>query len=177
MKRLPPERQAAIAEYASKPGVSQADTLKWLRADGVDTSAGALSDFLSWYPLQQQLERNESTVATLLEELKRNDPSVSQAQLELAGQMFFSALAIEQRDSLTWKRVQDSKLKLGALQLGREKFQRETCELFLKWFADKTAKEIAEANIPNSEKIAALRKTFFADVDDLEKSGEVQLPS
>lgn len=163
LKRLPAERQAAIFEYASKPGVTQAATLKWLREDGVETSSGALSEFLSWYPLQQQLERNESTVKTLLEELKQNDSGMSQTQLELAGQMFFSALAIEQRDSLTWKRVQDSKLKLGALQLGRDRFQRETCELFLKWFADKAAKDIAGSSLSQADKIQRLGQAMFGD--------------
>lgn len=58
-----------------------------------------------------------------------------------------------------------------------EKFQRETCALFLKWFTDEKARSIAESTAPNEEKIAALRKTYFADVDELEKSGGVVLPS
>ena len=34
-----------------------------------------------------------------------------------------------------------------------------------------------EQTAPQSEKIAALRQTYFADVDALEKSGEVKLPT
>jgi hypothetical protein len=163
LKRLPPERQAAIWELASLPGVSQAQTLKWLRDDGVETSAGALSEFLSWYSLRQQLQQNESTVKTLLEDLKRNDPGLSAAQLESAGQMFFSALAIEQKDSLTWKRIQDTKLKLGVLQLSQEKFRVQTCELFLKWFADKKAAAIASSNLSQSDKIEKLGQAMFGE--------------
>lgn len=58
-----------------------------------------------------------------------------------------------------------------------DKFRRETCEMFLKWFGDQKAREIAESNAPHEEKIKALRATYYADVDELEKSGGVVLPS
>lgn len=58
-----------------------------------------------------------------------------------------------------------------------DKFQRETCSLFLKWFEDEKARAIAASNAPNEEKIAALRREYFADVDALEKSGTVELPA
>jgi len=174
LKTLPPDRQAAIADYARDHSLS--DTLKWLREDGLQTSSGALSLFLSWYRLQQRLAVNESTVSSLLEDLKRNDPTLTLEQLEQAGQAFFSKLAIEQEDSLTWKRIQDAKLKLGLLQLNREKFAAQTCELFLKWYGDKRAKEIADSNLSNADKIAALRQTYFADVEALAQSGKVVIP-
>jgi len=174
LKTLPPDRQAAIADYARDHSLS--DTLKWLREDGLQTSSGALSLFLSWYRLQQRLAVNESTVSQLLEDMKQNDPTLTQQQLEQAGQAFFSKLAIEQEDSLTWKRIQDAKLKLGLLQLNREKFEVQTCETFLKWFSDKNARDIAESNIPNADKIAALRQTYFKEIDELEKSGSVEIP-
>jgi len=62
------------------------------------------------------------------------------------------------------------------LALMREKFERDTCALFLKWFKDEKARSIAESPASNTEKIAALRKTYFEDVDALEKSGGVVLP-
>jgi len=59
-----------------------------------------------------------------------------------------------------------------------EKFARQTCELFLKWMADQKMRAIAEhTGISNAEKIAQLRQQYFADIDALEKSGEVQLPA
>jgi hypothetical protein len=59
----------------------------------------------------------------------------------------------------------------------RDKFARETCTLFLKWVADKKARDIAESNMSSADKIAALRAEYFKDIDALEKSGEVQLPA
>jgi hypothetical protein len=53
---------------------------------------------------------------------------------------------------------------------------REACGLFLKWLRNEKAREIAESPISNAEKIALLRQPLFADVDELEKSGEVALP-
>lgn len=62
------------------------------------------------------------------------------------------------------------------LNLQRDKFARETCVLFFKWFGDKRAREIAESTSSNAEKIAALRQLYFADIDALEQAGEVQIP-
>lgn len=46
--------------------------------------------------------------------------------------------------------------------LDEQKFQRETCALFLKWFADKRATDIANGAGNNDAKIAAMRGLFFA---------------
>lgn len=159
LKTLPEERQAAIADYAREKTLKE--TRAWLKADGLETSEAALSGFLSWWALQQQLKQNENTVAQVLENLKQSDPNLSVAQLEQAGQMFFSALAIQTQDSLTWKRIQDSKLKLGALELSRQKFQRDTVELFIKWAADKQAMELATSNAPTADKTEKLGQKIF----------------
>src|SRR5579871_4745339 len=109
LKTLPAERQADIFEKLNLPtdqGGGYRNTLKWLLDDGFKTSLGALSEFYSWYRLQQRLANNERTVAQVLADMKREEPEMTDAQLERAGQRFFSALAIDQEDSLTWKRVQ-----------------------------------------------------------------------
>lgn len=49
------------------------------------------------------------------------------------------------------------------LQLDREKFQRETAELFLKWAADQRAKEIAGSNESNAAKIERLGQLMFGE--------------
>jgi len=63
-----------------------------------------------------------------------------------------------------------------ALAMQREKMEVQSCELFLKWMQDKRALAIADGKTSNAEKIAALRREFFKDVDALEKSGQVELP-
>jgi hypothetical protein len=115
--------------------------------------------------LQQRLAVNESrrwNQVTRGSEAQRSG-SLTIEQLEQAGQAFFSKMAIEQEDSLTWKRIQDAKLKLGVLELNRQKFQRDTCELFLKWFEDKRAKEVLASSASNSDKIEQLGQLMFGE--------------
>lgn len=167
LKTLPAERQADIYERISKPGDQGGgfrNTLKWLADDGFKTSLGALQEFYSWYRLQQRLVTNARTVDHILEDLKRDDPKMTDEQLERAGQRFFSALAIDQEDSLTWKRIQDAKLKLGALELGRKKFQRDSVKLFIQWMQDEEAKKIALSNAPTADKTQRLGQRLFGDL-------------
>lgn len=161
LKTLPEERQGQIAEFARDH--SLAETVLWLREDGVQSSAAALSEFLSWYLLRDQLRKNESTVETVLEQLRGARPDLTESDLFSAGQSFFSALAIEQRDALSWKRVQDVKVKTEALKLLEKKFQRETCELFLTWSADKRAREVAASGASSAEKIERLGELMFGE--------------
>lgn len=160
LKTLPEERQAVIAEYAL--GHSLAETVAWLREDGLVTSGAALSEFLSWHRLSHQLKRNESTVAQLLSHL-RQERGMSDEELQKAGQAFFSALAIEQQDSKAWFLSQQTALKKEQLNLDRQKFQRETCSLFLKWSEDRKAREIAVSGATQTEKIERLGQLMFGE--------------
>ena len=53
--------------------------------------------------------------------------------------------------------------KQQELALAREKFQRDTCELFLRWSADRRASELATSNSSHADKIAALGQLMFGD--------------
>jgi hypothetical protein len=72
LKTLPEDRQSQIAEFATTNSLF--DTVTWLQESGIQTSAAALSRFLSWYRLHQQLARNESAVPTLTAELENQNP-------------------------------------------------------------------------------------------------------
>ena len=58
----------------------------------------------------------------------------------------------------------------------REGFERGACGVLREWLRDAKAGEIAREPMPNAEKIALMRQVVFADVDELEASGEVVLP-
>ncbi|MGN0844268.1 MAG: hypothetical protein ACI4QT_03500, partial [Kiritimatiellia bacterium] len=62
-----------------------------------------------------------------------------------------------------------SELAEQSLALEREKFRRQTCEMFLKWYADRHASAIAEGPGTNAEKIAAL----LAYMDEQEAGEEI----
>jgi hypothetical protein len=51
-----------------------------------------------------------------------------------------------------------------SLKLEQQKFQRQTCELFLKWSDNQRAKEISAApNTSNAQKIESLGKLMFGE--------------
>jgi hypothetical protein len=122
-----------------------------------------LSEFYSWYRLQQRLAVNARTVESGACGSEAQRSAMTRAELERPGQRILFGMAIEQEDSLTWKRIQDAKLKLGVLELNRQKFQRDTCELFLKWFEDKRAKEVLSSSASNSDKIEQLGQLMFGE--------------
>jgi hypothetical protein len=64
-----------------------------------------------------------------------------------------------------------------SLRLEREKFELLAAKQMLSEAVRRKAEEIASSNLSNADKIAAMRKAAFEDVDALEKSGEVQLPT
>ena len=58
----------------------------------------------------------------------------------------------------------------------RGKFERGSCGRLLEWGRDPRGRGIVERPMSNSEKIALLRQELFADVDELDRSGEIVLP-
>jgi hypothetical protein len=46
----------------------------------------------------------------------------------------------------------------------------------VEWLRNAKAEEIVEEPMSNAERIALMRQVVFADVDELEASGEVVLP-
>ena len=119
LKTLPPERQAAIAEHLASH--SLAETRAWLKADGLTTSTAALSQFLAWYSLRQQLSRNETVVETLLAELKQSNPAIAPESIEAAGQSFFTALALQQQDPKAWALAQGIAIRKKQMHLDERK--------------------------------------------------------
>jgi hypothetical protein len=107
------------------------------------------------------LARNETVVSAMLQDLARGNPSLNEEQLFAAGQQFFSALAIEQADSETWARVQRESVRSKALVLARQRFQRDTAELFLQWSEDQRAKDVVGSGASQAEKIERLGQLMF----------------
>lgn len=68
-------------------------------------------------------------------------------------------------DAAARTRLERDKLAQGeqALGLARARFQRDTCEMFLRWQADQRAREVAAGSGSNTEKIEALGQLMFGD--------------
>jgi len=152
------------------------------------TNLGQVSDFIDHMrqKLGVQSSGNQAQVVdTMLnllgEELltaKLDGGTVSE-QKDIAELLVFAQAAKDKATAENRKlalKERDSERKEEELKLAKDKFERETCELFLKWHKDERAKEIANSNISNETKILQLRQTFFADVDALQQSGKVEIP-
>jgi len=175
LKTLPDERQVDIVEHAQ--GNSLSTTVKWLKADGVKTSAAALSEFLSWYGLQQQFRQDGQTTESLLEQLKAEVPGLTEEQLDQLGQRTFSLLAIRRQDPDSFVMVRSArskaelekaKLKLreqaearlaGQAKLAREKFQFDAAKAALKCAAE--LKTISASKLSQADKVNQARLKLF----------------
>ena len=148
------------------------------------------SQYKKWLAEQARLDAIRDRADTIRRELDAGGYSVlDKAIYELAQQisdsdldptraaaaisMMKTAVTAAERAKITSRRAD---LAAQALAIQRKKFEIQSCELFLKWFADARAREIANSQASNSEKIEALRKTYFADVDDLAATGTVEMP-
>jgi hypothetical protein len=172
LKTLPEERQEAIVEYARSHSV--AETVGWLRDDGVKTSHGALSEFLSWFKLRRRFQIAEQDSLNLVELLRQKRPAMSEAERQEWANDFFQVQAIKDNDPDTFLAFSSARfkaelekeklrIKQEELQLAKQKFHRETSELFLKWSEDKQAREIATSNATNAEKIERLGQLMFGE--------------
>ncbi len=66
--------------------------------------------------------------------------------------------------------------KERALRLAEDKFQIACCTKLLDATMQRQAEEIAASSMTQAEKIAALRKVAFQDVEALEQSGSLRIP-
>lgn len=163
LKTLPEARQEQIAELLRAKTL--AEVKRELAQDGLKTSTAALSEFLSWWSLRQQFSETESQVEELLNLLREEQPGISEEKLFEHGQKVFAFLAMKEGSAKDWKRVQDVRHRRLMLELERQKFQRETAELFLKFAEDKKAREIAaSAGLSQNEKIEQLGQIMFGDL-------------
>jgi hypothetical protein len=164
LKRLADEVQEQLHRYVNQPGVTQMDGIAWLeREHSVKTSAGAFSEWLSWFSARQRAREREQRVNVLLSEERQIHPELSDEDLFSRGQRLMTLLTIGEEDPKNWATVQKVALDRQGLALDRQKFQRETCELFVKWCENERAKEIANSSATNAEKIEQLGELMFGE--------------
>jgi hypothetical protein len=172
LKNLPEERQDAIAEHARDH--SLADTVAWLKDDGLNTSTRALSEFLSWYGLRRRFQVCEQNSLHLIELLKQKRPQMAESEREAWANEFFQMQAIDRNDPELYLAFASAKfkgelekeklrIKQETLDLSKAKFQRETCALFLTWWESKQARDVAASGATHSEKIDRLGQLMFGE--------------
>src|SRR6266446_4792786 len=79
LKTLPEDRQAQIADFARTRSLAQ--TVQWLSQAGLSTSISAVSQFLRWHRLKQDLARSEAALQDKLADIVRHDPTATAERL------------------------------------------------------------------------------------------------
>lgn len=194
LKRLAPDdaenerRREELFQTIAKIGLVPA--VQWVKDTwGIETSKSALGRFrlqmaakLADDEMLDKLAVRCARTKKLSAEL-RGGSVVSPETLKVLDQAIFEVAALDpdsprlERLAKILSNMMRASSREQSTSIAVDKFRRETCEMFLKWFGDQKAREIAESNAPHEEKIKALRATYYADVDELEKSGGVVLPS
>jgi hypothetical protein len=155
-KTLPKARQDAIGEYSLDH--SLAETVAWLRADGLKTSSSALGNFLSGWRLEQRLSRNASKVKQIQERMR--EEGYSESEVDRAGQVFFTEMAMDDEDPAQWKFIQGLKLKAKELEFDREKFQFDATKAALAKLPELKA-IISNSSLSEDEKLTQARLALF----------------
>lgn len=131
---------------------------------GKPPSMGLLSTIRERLVLEEEFRANEETAETIEQEIARQNPNISKAQIDEIGQRTFKLLCLRRQDVKGWVDLQKAEKDKASHELARERFEVATCEKFLKWFEDQAAREIATGTLGNTEKIAQLRALMFRDL-------------
>lgn len=159
-----PQTQAQTRAY-----IQQAHGIKLHRDD-------QLNAFRDW-ELDQRAMDLEAERATEEERrlvLEHPDWTKDQVREDLLKRFYFRARA-RGDEKLGLATMREDRGLIQALT-GRDQFELMAAEKMLSGELRKRAEEINNSNLSNAEKIAAMRKAAFADVDELQRSGKVQIP-
>lgn len=170
LKTLAPDKQALIVEWLNT-GTREAARARIEREFGVETNGASLSDFYHWFYLERDLTES-ADFADSLKKTLRELPGLhlDEEQIGRAAQVAFELRAMKAGDTdafvaLRKIRQQDQVVKLAREKqdLDEQKYQRETCSLFLKWYADRKAQDIAGSAASNTEKLEKLGQLMFGE--------------
>lgn len=176
LKSLPQSRQAEVIRIAGESGITQASLDRIRTEIAIDVrSLATLSEFWHWYhePTQRiarELETAGSVTDLVLQRMREARPDISPDELHAFGQRFFSEQAIALQDPKSWYLIQRAHrdkekvaLKETELDLAKAKFRRETAELFLAWYADQRARDVAASGASQADKIERLGELMFGE--------------
>ncbi len=189
VKGLPQNLKDAIDRWLFEENVSYAEASKRCWADfNRRVSKNSIETYFKKQGLQRQLDRiaaSRNTSNQVQQQFRRNPADMYQVLLDMVGQIAFEK-AMESGEKLDAETIFNfAKLVIqgkkearadARLKLDQEKFEIEASKKLLDQVLRKRAEEIATSNLSNEDKIAAMRKAAFSDVDELQKSGTIQLP-
>lgn len=172
---------------------------------GLQTNAQSMSEFFTWWQENQATAARKETLKEIFDRADANAKAVGQmlaergstaGQIAAAENLVFQLQATEEgkvdremwieleklrifRESAETKgRLDQAKLaqKDQEIALARTKFELEAAEKMLDAAMRARADEINASGLSNADKIAAMRKAAFAEIDELQVSGKVVVP-
>lgn len=176
LKTMSKADQAKLASWLDQE--TQPAVVKKVQKEfGISTSPSSLSDFYQWFHLTAQLQEAASFADQLKRDLK-DIPGLKldSDQISQAAQVAFEIQAMKNKDGKLFLGLRRERTRREVLALDRERFETEVVGNALDIFESDKLRQIAESNAPRAEKIAAIRKEYFKDVDELQNSGKVALP-
>lgn len=133
LKTLPEERQEQIVAWArtqkteDHPG-GLAYAREQLAADGLKVSMSTLSEFVSWYALQQRFAKAASRANQVADLLRQRNPEMQPEQVRKLAQSIFTLEALDSGDAETFVNLEHLKLKQESAKTKAE-FEREKIEI------------------------------------------------
>ena len=153
LKRERLERTRELARYAAEQS----------RANGASIAEGAQA--IASGKLLELLETLDEVIEQKIEQAEgegdRKQLS-AEALVAIAGALG-NLRTSEQNDVRLQQNNKRLQQKDEEIAMAREKYQRDTCELFLKWHADTHANELANADTSNADKIEKLGQLMFGE--------------
>ena len=137
--------------------------------------------FQDWLRRREEVEKTKDLAQFCLDLGKAAGGSISDGSAALLGGRIMaeieaastytpdqveSVALLRKGDHEALKRKQAAELiglKRKEIALDEKRFQRTTCELFIKWYDDKKVKEVVESRATNSEKIEKLGQAIFGE--------------
>lgn len=177
---LAPERREQLAQWLLG-GMGYETAVVRVREEWqLATSVGALSGFWTEECVPRLLARRAraaEAAAGIVAEAAAANPRLDDALRATLKQRAFETLIDPNGDPSAIQMVvsqamalakieagdRDRELKAQQLALDEKRFQRETCELFVKWAADDKARGIVGSAASNAEKIEQLGQLMFGE--------------
>ena len=178
--KMRPAADSQLRRLKDLPAADRAEIWGWRKEFPLQTNAqirerirkrfgielrrdGQLSEFWRWQFGQAALDALADATSSTEESLRDKFPGLSRDKIrDLAIKQSYAVAALlrEENPGFTLKVVEVDR-KDRAQGLDQKRFQRETCELFLKWQADEQARAIAAGAESNTSKIERLGKLMF----------------
>ena len=162
---LPEDRQLDIANQARAHTL--AETIEWLRADGIRIGQTALSEWLSSWQLRQTFLRAESSANQFKQWLAQSFPDLSESEMDRRAALQFQFESMKTGDPETYlafatarhkAKIDTAKLKLKEQQVALD--SRRVALLEKKAAQADQAKQVVESKFTPEEQQIKLRQIF-----------------